>query len=259
MTNAVDHYDLLLAEHFSWMLGDDIPGSATQQARLLRDLGVIPVSPNGTEATAVDLGCGPGTQTLALTALGFTRVLAVDTNAALLEELTAHTNGDPAATAAVRTVHADLRTALPQLTEPGTVDAVVCMGDTLTHLPARSDVTAVLEDAATALAPGGNLVITYRDLTRPLEGTDRFLPVRSTENKLITCFLEYADEETVTVHDLVHLRSGNGWEMHAGSYPKLRLGTDWLEGQCRSAGLTVRRSAPGARGLHVLHAVRGSA
>ncbi|QKV95773.1 hypothetical protein HUT19_31850 [Streptomyces sp. NA02950] len=50
----------------------------------------------------------------------------------------------------------------PRLTSPGGVAAVVCMGDTPTHLPAKEDVPALLTDVARALARGGRLVITYR-------------------------------------------------------------------------------------------------
>ncbi|MCX4665673.1 class I SAM-dependent methyltransferase [Streptomyces sp. NBC_01381] len=250
-TKAITHYETLLAEHFSWMLGGDIPAAAAQQTELLRDLGVTPA---GNGATAVDLGCGPGTQSLALAALGFAPVMAVDTSAELLAELAAHVEESGAG---IRPVHADLRTALREFTSPGTVSAVVCMGDTLTHLPTRADVTALLADAAVALSEGGHLVITYRDLTAPLHGTDRFFPVRATEDKLLTCFVEYADEETATVHDLLHTREGGTWQLRTGSYPKLRIAASWLESRCHEAGLTVRSSEMGQRGMRVLHAVRG--
>ncbi|MFG2982159.1 hypothetical protein ACGFYQ_13020 [Streptomyces sp. NPDC048258] len=128
------------------------------------------------------------------------------------------------------------------------------MGDTLPHLPAATDVTALLDDVRSVLAPGGHLVITYRDLTRPLEGTDRFLPVRSAEDRLLTCFLEYVDEDTVMVHDLLHTRVDGEWSLRTSSYPKLRIGAGRLAAQCRSAGLEVTHEAAGARGMRVLHA-----
>jgi hypothetical protein len=68
------------------------------------------------------------------------------------------------------------------------------MGDTLPHLTAKSDVIALLGDVARALAPVGSLVVTYRDLTQPLHGTDRVIPVRATVDRLLTCFLEHLDE-----------------------------------------------------------------
>ncbi|MEV7026788.1 methyltransferase domain-containing protein [Kitasatospora sp. NPDC093558] len=252
MTTAPEHYERLLAAHYSWMLGGDVPALAEAQAELLAGLGV---RADGAGRLAVDLGAGPGPQSLALAALGFGTVLAVDTSARLLDELTGLAakagHGD-----AVRPVLADLRGALPAHTGPGTVAAVVCMGDTLTHLPARQDVVELLRDAALALAPGGRLVLSFRDLTRPLTGTDRFLPVRATEDRIMTCVLEYPDEETALVHDLIHTRSGGTWTQEVSSYPKLRLAPAWVEEQCAAAGLAVRHSEVGARGLHFLVAER---
>lgn len=65
----------------------------------------------------------------------------------------------------IRTVHADFRDALPRLVDPGTVTAVVCMGDTMPHLPNRADVRQLITDVAGALHPGGSFVVTYRDLS----------------------------------------------------------------------------------------------
>ena len=62
-------------------------------------------------------------------------------------------------------------------------------------------------------------MLTYRDLSTPLRGLDRFIPVRSTEDTLFTCVLEY-DDDGVTVNDLVYERSGDAWELHKSSYRK---------------------------------------
>lgn len=246
MTTAANHYDQMLARHYSWMLGGDIPTVAAEQARLLENLGITPAL--GT--TAIDLGCGPGNQALALAALGFTRVLAVDTSDRLLDELVALAGDDPA----IEPVNADLRTVLPHIAEPGGAAVIVCMGDTLTHLPDKRDVTVLLGQAEQALADGGALVITYRDLTRLPSGTDRFIPVRQSPDRLLTCFLECIDDDTVLVHDLLHIRSGGTWKQQVGSYPKLRLAHDWLADRCRAAGLDIRHDDVGPGGMRVLHA-----
>ncbi|MER7792717.1 class I SAM-dependent methyltransferase [Streptomyces sp. NPDC097640] len=252
MTTAAEHYDDLLAEHYTWMLGGDIETAAAAQAELLRELGLF-AHPDE-EAAAVDLGCGPGPQTLALARLGFASVTAVDTSAALLDELLEHARRSGTAQA-VRPVHGDIREALPRLA-PGSVAAVVCMGDTLPHLPDRTDVQELITSVAKRLRPGGSFVATYRDLTHELLGPDRFIPVRSTEDRILTCFLDYLDEDTVQVHDLLHTRRDDTWHLKTGSYPKLRLSSEWLTTQCHAAGLHVRRNEAGPRGLYVLHAVK---
>ncbi|WP_404952670.1 class I SAM-dependent methyltransferase [Streptomyces sp. 147326] len=248
MATVTDHYEDLLADQYTWMLGGDITALAEGQAALLRGLGVLPGE--GSALHAVDLGCGPGAQSLALAGLGFGPVTAVDTSGKLLDELVLHAGEHTP----IRPLNADLRTVLPRITAPATAAAVLCMGDTLTHLPALGDVSALLGDIATALAPGGHLVITYRDLSHPLQGTDRFLPVRSDENRLLTCFLEYVDQHTVMVHDLLHTRTNGTWSLHSSSYPKLRISTAWLTAQCHATGLEISHNATGERGLHILHA-----
>lgn len=255
-TLAVDHYDRLLADHYTWMLGGDLPRLVAGQRALLEESGVLPDGPG---RRAVDLGCGPGHTSLALAALGFDTVLAVDLSRQLLGELAAHAAGVPA----VRPVHADLRTALREHVGRGTADAVVCLGDTLTHLPTRGDVAALLNDVAAALTPDGTALLSYRDLTVPLTGTDRFLPVRATEDRIMTCFLEYPDDfddYTVVVHDLVHVREsaggGENWTLKTGSYRKLRVSHDWVLRQCRTAGLRLVGERAGHGGVFRTVALR---
>ncbi|WP_225834173.1 bifunctional 2-polyprenyl-6-hydroxyphenol methylase/3-demethylubiquinol 3-O-methyltransferase UbiG [Streptomyces sp. NK08204] len=247
--SAVDHYDRMLAEHYTWMLGGDVHEVAVRQAATLAELGLTGTADGG---PAIDLGCGSGAQTLALVRLGFPSVIAVDTSRRLLDELVTHTQD----AAVVRPVHGDIRTVLPEAAEPGTAAAVVCMGDTLPHLPSKADVPVLLGHISRALASGGHLVVTYRDLTTELHGTDRFIPVRGSDDRLLTCFLEYRDEDTVMVHDLLHTRTDGSWQQQAGSYPKLRIASSWLVEQCRAAGLEVRHDAADARGMRILHAVK---
>jgi SAM-dependent methyltransferase len=251
LSQVTDHYDRLLAEQYTWMLGGDLGAAATEQTALLRGLGLR--TDDG--GLALDLGCGPGPQSLALVELGYSAVVAVDTSAALLDELTAW-----AAKAGVgqriRPLHADLRHLPAEVAPPAGVAAVVCMGDTLTHLPRKADVTALCAAVATALRPGGQFVLGYRDLSVRVRGTDRFAVVRGDADRVLTCFLEDVDDDTVMVHDLLHQRTESGWELRTGAYPKLRLAADWVAAQCRAAGLRVRRDEPGPHGVRLVHAVR---
>lgn len=222
--SVTEHYDRLLAEHYSWMLGP-FADRVAEQRDLLSGLGLAP----GETGRALDLGCGSGIQSVALAQLGFD-VTAVDTSRKLLDELDAAKDGLP-----ITTMVGDIE-ALPDF---GTAfDAIVCMGDTLTHL---SNVAAVerLFDAVTGLlSPGGRLVLTFRDLTAELAGTDRFIPVRSDSDRIMTCFLEY-EPETVVVHDLVHVRQGEGWDLNKSSYRKLRLSPDWVRDQLTRRGFRL--------------------
>lgn len=237
-----EHYRQLLAPHYTWMLGGDIERVAQAQRALLEPL--LGGSARAGTGTAVDLGCGSGAQTLALADMGYGHVLAVDTDQSLLAELRTHTDSRPA----VETVHDDAVSALEGIT-PGTLAVAVCMGDTLLHLPDRAAAVAIFEGTARALCPGGRLVLTYRDLSRPLHGTDRAIPVRSTDDQIMLCFLDYSAEDSVEVHDIVYTRGADGWTCEKSSYPKLRLTPDWVVDRLAESGFTVDHHGQSDSGL----------
>lgn len=243
MSEVAAHYETLLARHYTWMFGVPFADKVAEQRALLEGFGVTP------GGLAVDLGCGSGFQAVALTDMGFARVLAIDTSAALLAELHERRDGRP-----VETARADLR-ALPSLVPAGAAAAIVCMGDTLTHLESRDHVSRVFRDIAAALAPGGAFVLTWRDLSAELTGTDRFIPVASDADRMMTCFLEY-EPESVVVHDLIHVREGGAWTLHKSSYRKLRLPVGWLASELEDAGFRVTRNEMAGR-LSALVAAKG--
>jgi hypothetical protein len=242
MTSVQEHYGNLLAEHYTWMLGGDLESVAAENRRLLEQLGVV--GPSLPDAVAVDLGSGPGPQTLALAAMGFPTVIAVDTSQRLLDELTEHARPYPG----VRAVNMDLLDAMPVVATTGPVEVVVCMTDTVLCLPDTNDIVSLAERVAAALTVNGSFVLTYRDLTERLEGVDRFLPVRSDEDRIMLCALDFAPER-VTVSDLVYTLEEGGWVLDKSSYQKLRVAPDWLAEQLEAAGLAVAHHSPIGRGM----------
>jgi Methyltransferase domain len=194
--------------------------------------------PSKIGGTAVDLGAGFGLHGIPLARRKFS-VVAIDSYEPLLRELAARKGLLP-----IRTVHANLLGFRAHIEAP--VDVIVCMGDTLTHLPSHSRVASLFEDVVASLSHGGLFVTTFRDYaSAPLQGDARFILVRSEEERMLTCFLEYADA-TVSVHDLLHQREGGVWRLRASSYPKLRLAPQWVAEQLNSLGLSVHRDlAPG--------------
>ncbi len=240
MSEATDHYERLLAEHYSWMFGVSTAWKAAEQREILTHLNVIPGE------LAVDLGAGSGFQSLALADLGFKRVLAIDTSARLLDELQRRRGERP-----IEAIRNDMMR-MSEHVAPGTADTVVCMGDTVTHLPAREQVPQLFSDVFRALRPGGQFVLTYRDLSVELHGVERFIPVRSTPDKIMTCFLEYRPD-VVTVHDLLHIRDGETWKLLKSSYPKLRLSVDDIRGDLEEQGFKIYAQET-VRGMSVLAA-----
>ncbi|MBN9555567.1 MAG: class I SAM-dependent methyltransferase [Alphaproteobacteria bacterium] len=235
MNDAIRHYDELLAAHYSWMVGVPFEEKVAEQKALLKELGL-----GKGHGAAIDLGAGPGYQSAALADLGYAPVIAVDTSRVLLDELLARIGPRP-----VETVLDDMCGFLARAT-PASVAAIVCMGDALTHLPSHADVSGLLASAAAALAPGGRLILTFRDMSEPLAGLDRFIPVQSDAGRVMVCFLEY-EPDTVVVHDLIHERGDTGWTMHKSCYRKLRISSSDVARQLERAGLTVDVDRAAAR------------
>lgn len=226
MSTARRHYDEHLAPHYSWLFGD-FQARVAAERRWFESSGIAPRG----SGVAVDLGAGPGFQSIALADLGF-RVVALDLCGALLDEMAAHAGDRP-----IERVQADI--AEFRAHAPAAVEVVACRGDTLTHLSSLEAVAALLRQAAAALEPRGSLALSFRDLTAEARDLDRFIPVRADPDRIFTCFLEY-EPEHVKVHDLVYLREGDGWALRKSWYRKVRIAPGWLADRLRQAGLRIR-------------------
>ncbi len=246
MTAITEHYERLLAPVYTWMVG------GPEEAFRIADAELAALAlPSAPGAEVVDLGAGFGAHAIPLACRG-ARVTAIDGSRLLLDTLEELRGDLP-----IRTVHGDLLAFRPHLETPPSV--VLCMGDTLTHLPSRSAVEELVEEVTAALIPGGTFVVAFRDYGVPLAGEARFIPVRSDERRILTCFLEY-DTATVRAHDILHERVGEAgeWEMRVSAYTKLRLAPDDVTSMLEQRAFEVRRGT-GARGMVRLVATKRAA
>jgi SAM-dependent methyltransferase len=234
MPTLAEHYERVLSPVYAWMTGGAEAAIAAGQAEIAAlDLGLPPA------ARVVDLGAGFGMHAIPLARAG-ARVLAVDSSAHLLGELKRLAGELP-----IETVQDDLLSFRAHL--DGKATAIFCMGDTLTHLPEHTNVDFLVQEVAEALASGGWFVLSFRDYSEVLLDDQRFIPVRSDERRILTCFLEY-HEDTVVVHDILHERAGDAWDTRVSSYRKLRLSPDHVTGSLESSGFDTRRES-GLRGM----------
>jgi 2-polyprenyl-3-methyl-5-hydroxy-6-metoxy-1,4-benzoquinol methylase len=238
MATSETHYRTHLGPVYSWMLGD-LDAAFARGASEIEDL-PLPAA----RGVAVDLGAGLGLHTLPLAKRGF-EVVAVDNCQVLLDELRLRTGSLPIA------IHnADLLEFRRLVT--GQARVIVCMGDTLTHLPAQAAVESLLAAVAASLAPGGVFATTFRDhATAELKGEQRFILVRADADRVMTCFLEYADQQ-VTVHDLLHEKEDGRWRQSVSSYPKLRLAPEWVMSKLSALGFIVKRDATPNRMVRIV-------
>ena len=231
MATAQQHYDELLAPIYVWMAG----GLEAALASGANDVAAFVPG----DGVAVDLGAGFGMHAIPLARGGYD-VVALDTSAQLLDVLRAESVG-----LRVRVVEADLLDFQQHIDTPASL--IVCLGDTLTHLAELAQVERLFGAIAASLRPGGRVVLTFRDYSRPATGIARFIPVRSDADRIHTCFLEEQGERML-VHDIVHERDGAAWRMKVSSYPKLRLAPATVATMLQHAGLAPT-VAPGPRGM----------
>ena len=215
MPSVKEHYDNLLASCYSWMCGgSDL--KLTKNRAFFQEHSIRPAH----SAAAVDLGAGSGFQAIPLAEAGF-NVTAIDVSSDLLAEL-----NDTAGKLPIRTIQDDLL----NFTEhsPLKIEIIVCMGDTLTHLNTLAEVKDLIHDTYGALQKAGLLVLSFRDMTVELTQLDRFIPVRSDSNRILTCFLEY-EKSHVKVYDILYEKTDDQWKMKKSFFRKLRISSQWTQ------------------------------
>lgn len=220
-----EHYKNHLANFYSWMVGDfDKKGNDFQD--LLENNGVYPKK----SKVAIDLGAGHGIQSIALQKLGF-NVTAIDFNAQLLAELKSHPDGH-----SIKTIKTDIRNIKKySRLKP---ELLICYGDTITHLENKSQIKKLIEDCTNILIEKGKLILSFRDYSRELIGLQRYIPVKSDENRILTCILDY-EPEKVIVTDLLHEKTYNGWNQKVSSYQKVRISPEEIVETIENNGLKV--------------------
>lgn len=233
-----EHYTAILDDVYPWMMGPFRAQAEEQQALFTR----FGLAPRGCK-NALDLGCGPGYQSVALARLGFD-VTGVDTSESLLAVMLQESNQLP-----VRGVLGDIRH-LRDLA-PGPWEVAVCMGDTICHLPSKDAVADMLRAVAGNLERGGSVVISFRDMSALPQGLDRFIPVKADAERVAVCFIEEDGPDTYLVHDIVHTREGEHWRFDKGCFRKLRIAQGWLTDQLSACGLTLRQTE-NLRGMTIL-------
>ncbi|MBN1905848.1 MAG: class I SAM-dependent methyltransferase [Deltaproteobacteria bacterium] len=225
MATVKQHYEEVLADVYSWMYGGFENGLQRNREFIAKHR----LTPKRS-AIAVDLGAGSGFQSIPIAEAGY-QVTAIDLSARLLDELKTNSKGLP-----INVVQGDLLEFDSIVNNKP--ELIVCMTDTIVHLDSKENVSALFSKVFNALEPCGKFVITFRDLTHELKDHDRFIPVRSDDNTVFTCFLEY-EPETVKVHDIVYRKIDGKWNLSKSFFRKLRLSRDWVEGQLMQFGFKI--------------------
>ena len=224
MATVKEHYSEVLSEVYSWMLGGFEEG-VNRNKNFFSEHNIKPESGK----IAVDLGCGCGFQSIPLADSGFS-VTAIDIDSGLLGELERNRGERD-----INIINDDLLDFDNYICSKA--ELFICMTDTILHLDSLKRLESLFEKVSKNLEDSGSFVITFRDLTFELEGADGFIPVRSDENTIMTCFLEYF-EDVVKVHDVVYLKEDGKWVLKKSFYNKLRLSVDDVESALKRNGFS---------------------
>ena len=225
MVSVREHYENYLARYYAWMCGG-IETNLAQNRSFFKARNIHPAD----TGDAFDLGAGCGFQSIPLAECGF-QVVAMDLSAQLLAQLKENASHLP-----IEAICDDILNFSNYVRGP--IELVVCMGDTLTHLKHLHDVAALLLQTYAALAPEGRLILSFRNLSQALVGLDRFIPVRSNDTTIFTCFLEY-EKNSVKVHDIVYEKNKDQWALVKSVYRKLIISSEWIQNQLQQIGFNI--------------------
>jgi SAM-dependent methyltransferase len=225
MATVKQHYEEVLADVYSWMYG----GFENGLQRNREFISKHGLTPDGS-TLAFDMGDGSGFQSIPLAEAGY-YVTAIDLSAKLLDELKANSKELP-----ITIVKGDLLEFDNIINKKP--ELIVCMTDTIVHLDSKDMVSLLFGKVFNELEPDGKFVISFRDLAHELKDLDRFIPVRSDDNTVFTCFLEY-EPEHVNVHDIVYRKIDGKWNLFKSFFRKLRLSREWVEGQMVQYGFKI--------------------
>ena len=243
MATVAEHYDKVLSDVYSWMLGG-FESAIQRNADFFQNNGFTPKD----SGIAIDLGAGCGFQSIPLAQAGYS-VTAIDVDSKLLNELRRN-RGE----LKIDIVQDDL--ANFDKVVQSDAELIICMTDTILHLDSEDKVKSVFSKVGKNLESGGKFVLSFRDLTYELKELDRFLPVKSDENIIMTCFLEY-EPETVKVHDIVYKKRIGRWELFKSYYRKLRLSEKWVINQLYACNLKNIKSSVERNGFITIVAQKG--
>lgn len=98
-------------------------------------------------------------------------------------------------------------------------------------------------DSSNILTNNGHIILTFRDYSSELKGDSRFIPVKSDDNRILTCILDYG-QSFLNVTDLLYEKSKNGWEQKISSYKKVRITPNEVVGFLENAHLEIIFNEP---------------
>jgi SAM-dependent methyltransferase len=180
----------------------------------------------------VDAGCGSGAQLLPIAELGGS-CTGFDPD----EAMVALARRKLAPFGHVR-IEAGGFGDLPRFAEPGSVDLLLCVGNSLVHVP-RDEASRFLSDAAVALAPGGLLLLQILNYDRFTPDGETVLPPLRAADGSASMARRYRWTDVATLRFLTELRLSAASDRPVeNDIPLYPIRPAELRGMLEAAGLT---------------------
>ncbi len=177
---------MLTPGQFYNSLADQYDGMTRFDARLTRQRELLSsIITRFPSRQVVDMGCGTGVHAIALAQLGLD-VTGVDISAGMLEK--AHAHAEETGTD-VRFIEGDFLTSLP----PGSADLLLCLGNSLPHLPSVEALTEVLTRWRSICSQEGRVIIQLLNYRRVLDMRERIINIRRDGEDTIIRFYDFLD------------------------------------------------------------------
>lgn len=208
-----NHYENHLSNYYSWIYGGN-EENIQKNRQFFEFYKIKPFS----SKVAIDLGAGSGFQSIPLSQIGF-RVTAVDFCKKLLNEIDKKEFN-------IEIIEDDILKY--QNYSNRNPELIICMGDTITHLPDLDSVIGLIDNSYKELISKGKIILTFRDLTFELKESERFIPVKNDSDKIFTCFLEY-HSDYLDVYDIVNEYKNDKWIQKVSTYKKIIISEEEIK------------------------------
>ncbi|NHI94562.1 MAG: class I SAM-dependent methyltransferase [Candidatus Lokiarchaeota archaeon] len=133
----------------------------------------------------LDCACGTGMQSIGLLEHGF-KVLASDISKKMIDQAIDNAKNRGLV---LNTIQADFRELKSKISTQ--FDAIICMGNSLSHLLTNQDLKLALKNMRDLLNKNGFIIIEIRNFDRLLEKKNRFIPLKINDqigNQFVTIF-----------------------------------------------------------------------
>jgi SAM-dependent methyltransferase len=199
--------------------------------------------------SVLDAACGTGRHAIELARRGFT-LSAADPSAGMIAQ--ARENAAAAAEIGVRFEQAGFG-GMESVFGTAAFDALLCLGNSLPHVPDPAGVSAAMKDFAACLKSGGLLILQNRNFDRVLSRHERWIePQGRIENGREWLFLRFYDFETdgsLTFHVATLRREAGGpWEQSVSSTRLWPLRQADLVNSLATGGFAISKQYGSARG-----------